>query len=394
MEMRQDLHLVARLAAQMVGAAGSCVRLVADEEDVERKRAPVEAVFGLGEEMQKAGGWPLEQATAGEVLNTGTARLVVPPGEGASVPGIEKPLRLLLAVPLVALDRTVGCLSVVDTNASPPPQAEEDLRYLGILGGQAGIALENARLFERLQITERRYRDAQALALRAEKLAALGEMTSRVAHEIRNPLAAIGGFARSIRARMPAGDPQVSKVEVIIQEAERLERFLGDQLHYLHLPEPSFRPVDVNAVLEETLLLLRDDMKKAGMELERQLAEDLPCVPADADQLKQIFLNLIENAIEHAGEGTILRATTRLARAPGAGGTREIEVRLANSGSPVPPETLDRLFVPFFTTKPGGTGLGLPISQEIATRHGGQLRAGMEGRWTVFTLTLPEGETA
>jgi signal transduction histidine kinase len=123
----------------------------------------------------------------------------------------------------------------------------------------------------------------QALALRSEKLAALGEVISRVAHEIRNPLAAIGGFARSMRTRMSPDDPHREKVEIIVIEAERLERILRSQLSFLSLPDILWAPVDLNRVAEETLTLVRSPGGGAGIAVESHLTRQLPSIRGDAD---------------------------------------------------------------------------------------------------------------
>ena len=387
-EIRHDLGLIARISAQVLGAAGSLVRVATEGEEEAGAAAlgPVGAAFGLGERIRAAGGWSLEEGVAREVLRTGRPRLLADTGEAAGGAGTPVAVTALMTVPLIALDKTVGCLSLVDDRPldrwGGPIFTEDDLRFLSILASQAAIAIANARLFEQVRRTERQLRESQALALSLEKMAALGQVTSRVAHEIRNPLAAIGGFARSVRAKLPSGDPLAEKVDIIVQESQRLEHFLENQLRYLHLPEPAWEEVELERVVEESLVLVESQAQKIGITLSCHLAPDLPPLRGDADQLKQVLLNLLFNALEGAGAG----GEVELEAARDGDG---MKIRILNSGPPIPDESLGLLFVPFFTTKSGGTGLGLPISREILTRHGGRIEVAREGERTVFTVLLP-----
>jgi len=386
-EILHDLGLIARISSQVLGASGTLVHLNASDDAAGGDdRLRVAATFGFGDRIRELGGWRLEEDVAAEVARTGRGQLITRPSPETQPPGLEEPVTTLMSVPLIALDKTVGALSVVDikrlSRTGDANFTEDDLRFLSILAGQAAIAIENARLFEQVKYTERQLREAQALALRSEKLAALGQVISRVAHEIRNPLAAIGGFARSMRARMGPDDPYRDKVEIIVLETERLERILRTQLSFLHLPEIEWARVDLNQVAEETLSLIRPRAEERGIAIKASLAPGLPPIRADADQLKQVLLNLLQNALESAGREGAVKLTTGRRR-------RELEARISNSGPPIPPEALPRLFVPFFTTKATGSGLGLPISQDIVKRHGGHIEVAREEDWTVFTVVLP-----
>lgn len=403
-EVLQDSNLIVRIAAQMLDASGAMLRLVPEEpgetQPTPTAVPPVTAAYGSGEEIVATGGWRMEEAAALEVLRTGRPRLLYP-REGEDLPQAPAPPRALMVAPLIALDRTVGCISVMDGSSQPARAhahafSEDDLRFLAILGNQAGIAIENARLFERVRVTERLLREAQALALRAEKLAALGEMTSRVAHEIRNPLAAIGGFARAARAALEEGHPAVQRIEVVIGESARLERFLTDHLQYLHTPDPHARPFEVNRVAEESLQLARVRGQDLGAAVECELAAGLPVVIGDPDQIKQVLLNLLDNAFDNAGAGGRVRLATGLcdgtgpgAGAPAAAGQRPcVRVCIADDGPPIPLDMQHKIFMPHFTTKAGGSGLGLAISLEIVKRHGGTIGLAREEEWNLFAVSL------
>jgi signal transduction histidine kinase len=266
---------------------------------------------------------------------------------------------------------------------------DDDLRFLTVLAGQAAIAIENAKLFDGLKQQQQRNRELHTHLLRSERLAALGELSSQVAHEIRNPLTAIGGFARSIERNMSSEDADRGSIEVIIRETERLERILTEQLTFAKLSPPEFEPGDINKIVTETVDLFGEKSEAKSARLVTDLADDIPAVNVDADKMKQVFINLLQNAIDTIVEGgTISIRTNRL--------DRTVEIRFANDGPPITDEMLDRLFVPFATTKSGGSGLGLPIAYEIVYEHGGTIDVtSEEGQGTVFLITLPlalEGE--
>jgi signal transduction histidine kinase len=243
--------------------------------------------------------------------------------------------------------------------------------YAGI-AAQLGITLQNSKLYERMKERDR--------------LAALGQMAAGLAHEIRNPLGAIKGAAELIEP-LPDGrvpDDAADFVRIILEETRRLGRVVSQFLDYARPLRGDFQPVDVNDVVRKTVALLRPlaDEIRQGSELgERappevilELSAELPRMRGDAEQLRQVFLNLGLNALQalvetNAGRLTIstgLRHGGRLG-AP----MPHIEVRFTDNGPGIDPAVQKNLFIPFFTTKDKGTGLGLPISQRIIENHDG-----------------------
>jgi signal transduction histidine kinase len=260
---------------------------------------------------------------------------------------------------------------------------KEDLRFLTVLAGQAAVAIENAKLFDSLHASRKKIDELNTHLLRSERLAALGELSMQVAHEIRNPLAAIGGFARSVAKRMDDENPDRRFVDIIVKETDRLERILTEHLSFVKLSPPRFSHEDVNAILAESVGLFEEKISSAGADASLDLAENLPKVLIDADKMKQVFINLLQNALDYVSAGGhIWVSSVRL--------DRTVEIRFANDGPPIPPDVLDRLFVPFATTKDTGSGLGLPIAYEIVHEHGGTIDVGRkEDLGTVFLITLP-----
>ncbi len=295
--------------------------------------------------------------------------------------------RSILLVPLVAFDRTVGVLGVGDRETMADRDAsvfrEADEQFLSVLASQAAIAIKNAQLFEQVRETEKRLRETQALLMQTEKLAALGEMSAKVAHEIRTPLSAVGGFARRIRRSLPDRDPNAEHAALIVNEIQRLEGILTEQLEFARLSRPRLAVTDLGDVVRETLYLVREEAERKGVVILEEEGRDLPAVLLDRDRVKQVLLNILNNAL-----GAVTRGNRVLVRTDRTGG--DVRVEIANDGEPLPGEILDSLFVPFATTKAGGSGLGLAVAHQIVKEHGGEIQVRTGGAWSVsFVVSFP-----
>jgi signal transduction histidine kinase len=382
-DLETDLCLVGRISAQVLNAKGAVLRLVDDATGA----LSTKAIYGIS--IGEMGG-PSEEGAQGiaeSVLSSGEPVLVndaTAYAGGAS--GIGR-RRNLICVPLTKGDRVVGTLTVFD-KIHPEALADEgfgkdDVRFLTVIAGQAAIAIENAKLFDNLKRSDVRIQELHRHLLRSERLAALGELSSQVAHEIRNPLTAIGGFARAILKKMEPGAPNRDYLEIIVKETERLERILTEQLCFAKLSPPEFRIEDINKVISETVGLFAEKIAAKKADLWTDLADDLPELYVDADKMKQVFINILQNALDSIVEGGRVGVSTRKQG-------WMVEIRLGNNGPPIPQGMLERLFVPFATTKAGGSGLGLSIAYEIVYEHGGTIDVkSEEGSGTVFVVTLP-----
>jgi signal transduction histidine kinase len=217
---------------------------------------------------------------------------------------------------------------------------------------------------------------------RADRLSALGELAAGMAHEIRNPLGSIRGTAEILRDGIDPADRRHEFAGILIKEVDRLNRVVQDFLDFAR-PAPVERgQVDINEALQELLVLTRQQAVKSGVRVELAPGE-LPPVPGDREQLKQAFLNLILNALQAMPAGGDLTIGT-------AHHNGEVRVRFADTGQGIPPESLEKIFNPFFTTRREGTGLGLAITHRIVQGHGGRIEvASRIGEGTVFTMTLP-----
>jgi PAS domain S-box-containing protein len=220
-----------------------------------------------------------------------------------------------------------------------------------------------------------------------DRLAALGRFASSVAHELRNPLTGIATGVQYLSRGFPEGDERHESVAFILREVVRLNTIIQDLFTATKQREVLARPARVADVVEWALRGLAPAIEASGVRIERPDADTWPTVLGDADQLQQVLLNLIQNAVQasEAGAAVVVRAYRREGERPGA----VIEVEDAGHG--IPADELPRIFEPFFTTRPKGTGLGLFVAHGIVQRHGGALEVESEaGRGTRFRVVLPE----
>jgi two-component system sensor histidine kinase HydH len=295
-------------------------------------------------------------------------------------------MRAGVTIPLIASQRVVGFLCLLDDRV-PEAFASDELAAMLEIGDQAAITIENSRLYEKMKERDR--------------LAALGEMAAGLAHEIRNPLGAIKGAAQYLDpAGLQGGDAEI--LQIIVEEVNRLDGVVAQFLDYSR-PFPGatsgkFQGTDLNDVLWKTMKLIENDLPK-NVSVELDLTPGLPSINADAEQLKQVFINLALNAVQAMPDGGRLTVRTRRPHAPVELGLSEstprysadqVEVRFADTGAGIPEEARDRIFIPFYTTKTKGTGLGLAITQRIVKGHGGNIEVQSRvGEGTEFILRFP-----
>ena len=283
-------------------------------------------------------------------------------------------------IPLVVKHRALGLFALA--RRRPVPFREVELQLLSAVASQLGVAVENSRLFEDLTQSYADLGRAQQQLVHRERLVALGELSAVVAHEVRNPLAAIFNSLGSLqRILRPDGDAKML-LGVIQEEADRLNRIVGDLLDFARPPEPAMQAEPLERVLEEAVGAALAH-GPAGVEVRREYDPDLPAVILDPHQIRQALLNLASNALQSMPRGGLLTVRIR-AEGPFA------VVEVSDSGPGVPAELRPRVFEPFFTTKATGTGLGLAVVRRIAEGHGGSVALAQPGQGgATFVLKLP-----
>jgi two-component system sensor histidine kinase HydH len=230
----------------------------------------------------------------------------------------------------------------------------------------------------------REIRDLQEKVRRSERLASLGRLAAGVAHEIRNPLSSIRGFAQFFQNRFKGQEKEQEYASVMVREVDRLNRVITELLDFARPKEPHRELHSAGEILEQTLNLLESELAKKNIAVEKNLGASLPRILVDRDQLSQAFLNLLLNALESMEGAGKIRISME------SGGAEVLAISISDTGRGIPKEDLERVFEPFFSTKRKGTGLGLAIVHQIVESHKGEIQVeSREGQGATFRITLP-----
>ncbi len=288
--------------------------------------------------------------------------------------------------PLIAREKVVGVV-VVDNPNRQHAIGRNELRILKLMASQAGKAIENAILYHEIEEAGRTLGEVQERVIQSERLAAIGEMAAGIAHELKGPLVSIGGFARRLEKKLAHDSQELESVDIIIREVMRLELMLSDILSFSRKTTICYEKCDIVTIVDHSLKLAKEQIARHGITLERHKSAGIPQILGDAQQLKQVFLNLFINAVEAMHEGGTLEVMVERTTMDE---TLAVAVVVSDTGGGIPLEMLHDIFSPFFTTKQGGTGLGLPIVHKIVTQHGGRINVCNRGHGAEFRVILPE----
>jgi two-component system NtrC family sensor kinase len=287
-----------------------------------------------------------------------------------------------VCLPMPYMNRLIGFI-----NLGPKPGGElyyrEDLDLLYPLANQVAIAIENANLYENLK-------KSQKIMRRADRLASLGTLIASLAHEIRNPLVSIKTFTQLLPERIDDEEFRNYFLKVASGEIDRLTGLINELLGFARPSEPRPQGEDINAIIDKMEVLVSTEARKKNITLSKKYAPNLPQINVDAEQIKQVLLNILLNAIQAIkGEGQVW-IETRMVQVPGEDKVEPyVQVEIRDTGVGIPKENLERIFDPFFSTRPEGSGLGLAISHQIIHEHGGFINVDSEvGKGTSFKVHL------
>ena len=298
--------------------------------------------------------------------------------------------RCLLAVPVQGPDRLTGVLLVFNkaggTQEEPFTFDAEDTRVAELVAGIAALSNSRFSQEETIRVKDRRLHEVEAQLRHAEKLAVVGERGVQVAQDVRNPVAAITGFAKRVLKTLPAKDPNREYLEIILRETERLERVLSEQVALAQMTRPRLKLENLNALVQDVLQSQAEDLVRRRVRLLKRLSPEVPTLLLDNEKMRQVLVNVLSYALHSVPSGGRLRVETRAAQ--GA-----VQAEIAHDGPKVAGEVLDRLFVPFSTSRRYGAGVGLAMAYQIVREHGGEIRARSEGDWSsIVTIYLPTRE--
>jgi len=311
----------------------------------------------------------------------------------ATGPGEEEAQSLLASLKLdtailIPISRSnMRAILFAARNVGVTPFRGVDLELFHILANQALVALENARLYADLRAYVRKVEESQQALLRSEKMAAAGRLTASIAHEVNNPLQSVQNCLHLAGRDDVSPEKRKEYFDLARTEMDRLMKTMQRMLDYYRPGSTKMEKVDVLELLTHVISLTTQQLGQREIEIETDFPETLEAIYAVNSQIQQIFFNLILNAFDVMPGGGVLSI-----RAKDVDGG--IEIKFEDSGEGIPEEQRNNIFEPFYSTKDGGTGLGLTVSYNIVTAHGGTLDL-VQGKGTgaCFRLFLPMGDT-
>jgi len=391
LSLEERLNLIARKAAELFDAEQAVVALKGEGDDRLVIRAGHQLVPGELGHAVALGEGALGLAAAkreGILVNDYSSW----PGrvQRASRPEFIETIRATIAYPLLIRGELIGALAVAFIGEGERNFTLEDVDRLATLAAPAALAIEHSRLFDELGARVRQLQETQAQLVQAGKLSAVGQLVSGVAHELNNPLSVVIGYGQLLKGRQLPSDLR-GPIDLMVAQGERMAKIVQGLLLFSRQRKPERAPVDLPAVIEQTVALRTTRLRLSGIRVVTEHAADVPPAEGDVHQLQQVFLNLLLNA-EHAilsggvGDTIHIRAYPRT-----EGDRRWVVVEFEDNGPGIPAEIMPRIFEPFFTTKKvgEGTGLGLSLSYGIIQQHAGRLAGESVPGRTLFTIELP-----
>jgi signal transduction histidine kinase len=380
LNLDEALRVITREACELMRAR-MCSLMLLDET---REWLDLRASFGAGESYINKPRLSAGESFIGVVVRRKKAMQVANVQTDSRYQNVDLARReglvSLLSVPLIFSGQCIGALSVYTSRFYS--FSNEEIKILSALAELSAIAIEKARLYERIVDVEEQLRQN-------EKLSALGLLAAEVAHEIRNPLTVMKLLYHSLDLQFEAKDPRAKDVKIIESKIEHLNKIVEQILAFARTTEPKFAPVNLNDLVDELGLLVRHKLSNQGVRLMRELSPNLPLVSGDATQLEQAFLNLILNAAEAMPVGGILTIRTRELISADKG--KQVAIEFKDTGAGMSKEQQKGAFKTVLaTTKAKGSGLGLAIvGRIIETHHGVISIRSRQGQGTKIQIVFP-----
>ncbi len=374
--LEEVMDLVVWKVTEIINAKGAILRLL----NIETDELETSAAYGIGKNYLQKGPTFSKKVITDICLRN----KVIMIDDILSDPRVQYPkeaeaegIRFIVDVPLSIANDVFGLLRIYFTETRQ--FSEDELNFIVAIAEQCSCALGKARLIESQEL---RYHQ---LALQTEKLSALGRMAAGIAHEINNPLAGILLYSSNLVKKVSEDTPLKEGLEIIIHETIRCRKIIQELLDFSRERELKKIPTNINSIIEKTLNILENEFKLNRVKLNKNLAEDIQETMLDGNQIEQVFVNLIINSLQALPEGGIVTITSSINQA------REmVTVEIADNGHGIEKEALNRIFEPFYSTKPKGTGLGLSVSYGIIHKHQGHIEVESEpGKGTRFLIEIP-----
>jgi two-component system NtrC family sensor kinase len=374
--LKEVLDRVVWKASELLNAKGALLRI----RNLETQQFDVAAAHGMGERYLNKGPVTSEKILTDEIRQNRV--LIIE--DILKAPRVEYPheawdegIRMMLDIPLTVADQTIGLLRIYLTEKRE--FSEDELSFMVSIGEQCACAINKARLIENQKA---RY---YHLAIHTEKMSALGRMAAGIAHEINNPLAGILLFSSNLSKKVPEKGPMKEGLDIIIRETVRCKTIIQELLEFSRDREPQKEMVNPNMILEKALKILENEFRLHHIKIEKHLSDDLQETMLDEHQIEQVFINLLLNAVQAIEEKGVITISSRMDQKRG-----KSLIEIEDTGSGIRSENMEKIFEPFFSTKPKGTGLGLAVSYAIVKNHQGDINAfDKAGEGARFVLELP-----
>jgi signal transduction histidine kinase len=379
------LRRVVNRVRTLVDARGAELGFVDESEDV------VQVLVSENPWQEYTGyRFPYMSGVTGRVAATGEPLMIADfnawEGRGDSI--FRAPFSTVAGVPLKLMGDVIGTLVVQDDRPARE-FTKEDIYTLELLAPQLAIFIRNARLYQELEERMHAQRLAEERLVRSAKLAAVGEMAAAVAHELNNPLTTVTGFTELILESFPEDSPEFEDMSLVLSEAQRSREVVRRLLDFSRQSEILRVDTDLNEMITMVLQLTHHLAQTSNIKVRMELWEDIPPIRADRNQIQQVILNLVHNAIQAMPEGGELIVQSLMEERDKK---MWLGIRVQDNGLGIEEENLEKIFEPFFTTKPSGegTGLGLSVSYSIVSEHGGYIDVKSKTKeGSVFTIWLP-----
>jgi signal transduction histidine kinase len=386
-DIEDVLDRAMKCAEEFIGAEASTVY----ELDEEKQELVIRVARGEKKEPIKEITLKLGEGIAGYVVQTGKPMVVQDVSKEKRfsdkfdrMTGFKT--RAMLCVPLILRDKPMGALQVLNKK-SGEPFTRAELEVLVGMAQQIVVAMENAKLYrymeEKVRTTTQELKVAQEKLIRSERLVAMGHLVQGVAHEIRNPVMTIGGFAQRIKRELADNHKLTKYVNIIIDETSRLEHLVKQVREFADVQAANLTFEKVTYPLQEALERFEPPARKLGVKIKTAIDHDLPPTKLDPGQMVIAFSHVLENALESMPNGGTLIIKAEQVE-------NYIAIKIEDTGCGIAPEQLDAIYDPFVTSKTRGAGLGLTMVHQVVMNHHGEINMSSQlNKGTRVTIRLP-----
>jgi signal transduction histidine kinase len=374
--LKEVLHVVVTKSADVLDAKGALLRIF----NKETNQFDVRAAWGLGERYLSKGPVTTEKLLS-DPKELHKVKIIT---DIWNAPRVEYPqeawnegIRMIIDVPLAVREQMVGLIRIYLTEHRG--FTDDELDFLVTVTEQC------ACIIERVQLMENQQARFDHLATQVDKMSSLGRMAAGIAHEINNPLTGILLYSSNMSKKVPAGGPLDEGLNIIIQETQRCKSIIQGLLEFARDKEPQTTPANVNEIMEKALGIVDNEFRLRHVTREVQLAAGMVKTMLDENQIEQVFINLLLNALQAVEENGSVTVKSAMDSKK-----ETVRVEISDNGCGIAVNDIKKIFDPFYSTKSNGTGLGLAVSYGIVKNHQGDIRVfSVPGEVTRFTVEFP-----